>query len=344
MQLKKIPLDDVRVLSGEHFLQTPFWARFKTQFGWEAHAFSSLQERSEGESKEKGISLLYRKIGAFRIAYLPFPPFTQGEELTEFIQAIKPHLLPKTLFLRFDTPYQSKGEKRWDLRPPFRRIPSLTIQPQDTVLLDLVPPTEAILGEMHKKWRYNIRLSGKKGVIVKEGNSSDIPLWYELYRVTAQRDKISLHSQKYYQTLFDLAQKESEISLHLYLAMVEEECVAGIFVLQYGKRAVYLYGASGDAHREKMPAYALQWHAIEEMKSQGVEEYDLYGIPPNGEDKNHPMHGLYRFKTGFGGEIVHTQGIVDTPLIPLLYRGYRIVEKLRYWYYKRIKKWVIRLR
>jgi len=104
---------------------------------------------------------------------------------------------------------------------------------------------------------------------------------------------------------------------------------------------VYLYGASSNEHRNLMPAYSLQWKAILDAKDRGCTTWDFYGIPPN-EDPSHPMFGLYRFKTGFGGTIIHRIGSVDVPLRPIMYTCYRIAEKVRYFWYKKLKKALIR--
>jgi lipid II:glycine glycyltransferase (peptidoglycan interpeptide bridge formation enzyme) len=80
----------------------------------------------------------------------------------------------------------------------------------------------------------------------------------------------------------------------------------------------------------------LQWQAITDAKKSHCVEYDFYGIPPN-SDENHPMHGLYRFKTGFGGAIVHRPGSIDAPL-SRLYALYRAAENLRAFYHKKLKK------
>jgi lipid II:glycine glycyltransferase (peptidoglycan interpeptide bridge formation enzyme) len=50
------------------------------------------------------------------------------------------------------------------------------------------------------------------------------------------------------------------------------------------------------------------------------------------------MYGLYRFKTGFGGEILHRPGSYDYALKFFAYRGYRIAERARTWYYKSFRK------
>jgi lipid II:glycine glycyltransferase (peptidoglycan interpeptide bridge formation enzyme) len=77
-----------------------------------------------------------------------------------------------------------------------------------------------------------------------------------------------------------------------------------------------------------MAPYALQVKAMEDAQEAGCEEYDLFGIPPN-DDPSHPMAGLYRFKTGFGGRIVHRPGSLDYPCRPLVYRLFRTAETLR---------------
>jgi lipid II:glycine glycyltransferase (peptidoglycan interpeptide bridge formation enzyme) len=50
------------------------------------------------------------------------------------------------------------------------------------------------------------------------------------------------------------------------------------------------------------------------------------------------MYGLYRFKTGFGGEILHRPGSYDYPLRFFAYHAYRAAETLRAWYYKSFRK------
>jgi len=86
-----------------------------------------------------------------------------------------------------------------------------------------------------------------------------------------------------------------------------------------------------------MPAYCLQWRAIRDAREARCKRYDFYGIPPV-DDPAHPMYGLYRFKTGFGGSIVHRTGSVDLPLRPVLYGLYRLAEAGRAFWYKKLVK------
>lgn len=56
-------------------------------------------------------------------------------------------------------------------------------------------------------------------------------------------------------------------------------------------------------------------------------EYDLMGIPPNGNSE-HPMAGLYIFKTGFGGNKIKFGGAWDYPLNEKKYSPFRRAESI----------------
>jgi lipid II:glycine glycyltransferase (peptidoglycan interpeptide bridge formation enzyme) len=100
---------------------------------------------------------------------------------------------------------------------------------------------------------------------------------------------------------------------------------------------VYLYGASSNEHRNLMAPYALQWAALRDSRDRGAVEYDLFGIPPT-DDPAHPMHGLYRFKTGFGGDRIHRHGAWDRVFRPVVWTLWTRLDALRIWYFKVWKK------
>jgi lipid II:glycine glycyltransferase (peptidoglycan interpeptide bridge formation enzyme) len=114
----------------------------------------------------------------------------------------------------------------------------------------------------------------------------------------------------------------------LYTAEHEGDTIAAIVVLFRGKQATYLYGASSNLKRSLMAPYALQWRAMQDAKALGCTQYDLYGIPPD-ENPDHPMAGLYRYKTGFGGRIIRRPGSWDYPYKPALCALFSGAEYLR---------------
>lgn len=351
--LKRVELS--RLTGGSNLLQSGFWGEFKAPRaesgqGWEPMAFSY-----EWKGRSLTLLVLVRRLLKFiPMAYIPFGPELTGgegssaedrEHLWELGEALITELPLGTFFVRFDLQGRRHESKKWLRESGLQKAP-VDIQPPDTVLLDLERSLEEIRRAMHKKWRYNINLAGKKGVTVTTASRDKLSLWYELYRQTGERDKIALHRESYYRRLFDLAaahaieggvQGKDYPDLRLYLAYHEGDLLAGIITSFYGNRATYLYGASSNLKRNLMPAYALQWEAIKAAKEKGCTEYDFFGIPP-ADDPEHPMHGLYRFKTNFGGVIVHYWGCWDRVYGKLFYQIYRLAESGRQWYFKKFRK------
>jgi peptidoglycan pentaglycine glycine transferase (the first glycine) len=80
-----------------------------------------------------------------------------------------------------------------------------------------------------------------------------------------------------------------------------------------------------------MPNYLLQWEAIRWAKSLGCTTYDLWGIPDEDEEmleaefaqRRDGLWGVYRFKRGFGGQLVCNVGAWDRVYAPMRYRFYR---------------------
>ena len=347
--IKQILLDDFD--NKENLLQTAYWGRLKAQFGWEPFAFR-FDHPTLSDSVPFLVLVRRFKFG-FSLAYFPHGPEipaasagtpAREELLGELSKSLREYLPNKCLFLRFDLPWpgDTNGTFPLPLSRPFIKAP-VDIQPSSTVLLDLSASEEEILLQMKSKCRYNIRLALKKGVNVCVYGREKLDVWYEMYKETAKRDRIVVHSLDYYRALFTTASERPADSPVIYLLMAEidEVPVAGIILALHGHRATYLFGASTEIKRNHMPAFALQWEAIRMAKAAGCTAYDLFGIPPN-DNPSHPMHGLYRFKTGFGGAIEHRLGCWDYPYIKLLYSAYRLLEISRQLYFKKLRRKVSR--
>lgn len=74
-----------------------------------------------------------------------------------------------------------------------------------------------------------------------------------------------------------------------------------------------------------MASYAIHWKAIQLARLKGCLSYDLGAVSPS-KDPEHPFFGLYRFKTGFGGKVVHQTGSWDYPLDEKYYNIFRNCE------------------
>ena len=291
-------------------------------------------------------------------------PETQAIEFAHFLSelaiALKTELPKNTIAIRFDPDVSFTNPEDRDLfnygmqlityadKLKIRKN-SVDIQPPDSTLVDLTGTEKEILEKMHSKWRYNIRLSERKGVVIHRYLGNDINLsekidkFYELTKITNARDGNASHSKAYYADLIKSSAEEVAAGkdvpvISLYIAEHEGEEIASIMTLFSHDEAIYLYGASSNNKRNLMPNHLLQWTAMKDAQAYGSKYYDMYGMPPEGKDENHPMHGLYMFKANFGGKNIHRTGSWDIPL-KAIYHPYSAAEKLRaFWHKKVIKK------
>lgn len=315
---------------------------FKSKESFIYHTPSSVQD----DIIVSDLLVILQKIDRdHSIAYVPYGPELepaeefQGMFLEELSESIRSFLPKNCIMIRFDLCWQSywakdpdhfDENKNWlgepqitaqELRFNFNtlnwnfRKASYNILPSNTIYLNLNREIDEILASMKPKTRYNINLALRKGVNIRKLNLDQIDVWYELYKQTAARNNIYLNDIKYFQTVLSTKINDSKSPAEVILLAAEynSKPLAAMFLIITDKRGTYLYGASSAEHRNLMATYALQWEAIKTSKLKGCTEYDMFGVSP-GPDVNHPMYGLYRFKTGFGGDIFHSLGCWDYPL------------------------------
>ncbi|MGQ9709602.1 MAG: lipid II:glycine glycyltransferase FemX [Anaerolineae bacterium] len=321
-----------------HILQTAEWGELKAAFGWSPQRVAVLEDGVP----RAGALVLYRRLplGLGSLAYVPRGPLVdweRPEEVAELLEALAGAARARrtiTLIVEPDLP----DEPRWrelltalGLRPS----PLGSIQPRRTLVVDIGRSEADILAAMKPKTRYNIRLAQRKGVTVGEGTESDFPAFHRLMAETAARDRFGVHAPAYYEQAYRLFVPRGWA--RLLMARVEGNPVAALMVFALGQRAWYFYGASSDAHREKMPTYRLQWEAMRWARSRGCAEYDLWGVPDEDEGRleaeftrrQDGLWGVYRFKRGFGGRLIRMIGAWERPLRPALHRIYAAVAARR---------------
>lgn len=314
-----------------HLLQSWQWGQLKAAFGWQAVRVSA----EDGGRLVAGAQVLFRSLPppfpSLSIAYMPKGPildFGDQEICEALLSAI--HRLARqkrAILLKIEPELPDSPAVVRQLQAcgfcPSRQ----TIQPRSTIHIDLRADPDKILARMKSKTRYNVRLAGRKGVVVREGTAEDLPIFYRLIERTGRRDGFAVHSQGYYETAYRLFVPSG--LARLFLATYHDEIIAGLMAFAFGQRAWYLYGASSDKERNRMPNHLLQWEAIRWARERGCLTYDLWGIPDEvGKEpekyertitnRQGGLWGVYRFKQGFGGQVVRYVGAYDYVYRPAL--------------------------
>jgi lipid II:glycine glycyltransferase (peptidoglycan interpeptide bridge formation enzyme) len=325
------------------FLQTSAWAALKSRFGWQA---TRVVLNDNTGRPYAGASLLLRRAAGISVAYIPRGPVVDWSDVTaasatmDAVAQEARRMGASVLLVEPELPDSQEAQKHM-VRLGLRRSPN-TIQPPSTTVLDISGEEDDVLARMKSKWRYNVRLAERKGVTVRELHAADLPVFNQLMNETAARDGFAVHSADYYAAAFELFTPQWGAFL---LAEHEGKPLGALVVLVCGTMAWYVWGASSNHERSRMPNHALQWAAMRWARARGATCYDFWGIPDeigklatgvnNGSGAgtavdaipidlemlpSHDLWGVYRFKQGFGGEVVRHVGTWEMPLRPLGYQ------------------------
>ncbi|HTX79311.1 MAG TPA: peptidoglycan bridge formation glycyltransferase FemA/FemB family protein [Longilinea sp.] len=299
-----------------HILQSPAWGELKSAFGWKPVRVASDKAAAQ---------VLFRQLPlGMSLAYVPKGPLGENwQDLWPQIDAVC--RARKAVFLKVEPDvWDAESKTIQDYFPGF--IPSKPIQPWRTVLVSLEGGEEGWLRVMKQKTRYNIHLAERKEVVVRP--TDDLEVFHQLMKTTGERDRFGVHSKAYYQKAFDLFSARNECVI--LLAEYQNTPLGALMVFAHGGHAWYMYGASNDIERNRMPTYLLQWEAMRWAAAHGCKLYDLWGVPDCDEEeleasferRSDGLWGVYRFKRGFGGKLTRSVGAWDKVYNPLLYRFY----------------------
>jgi peptidoglycan pentaglycine glycine transferase (the first glycine) len=330
-----------QVLPNPHPLQSWTWGHFKARWGWTASPLLlQVHDRPDEHLPLAAAMLLMRKAPRlpFSILYVPKGPLldyndaalrrvalAQLEQIARREKAIFVKIDPDVaLSWGLEDERRSASGARFvsELKERGWRFSAGQVQFRNTVELDLTRPEEEILADMKQKTRYNIRLAGRKGVKVRLGTAADFEAIAAMYMTTAARDGFAVRPVEYYLDAWN-SLYQAGLAQPI-LAVYQGQALAAVVIVRYGQRAIYMYGASTDSERRRMPNYLLQWEAMRWAKGQGCEVYDFWGAPDEFVESD-SLWGVWRFKAGFNGRVVRHIGAWDYPSRPFWYWVYTTV-------------------
>ncbi len=290
--------DEYVLENGGHPLQLWAWGQVKAGHGWVAERMFAYEEDTIVGAAQVLIRHLPTPFRSF--AYVPRGPIGSSDYIAEFLEKItalvkRDHhsvalsIEPDTL--EFDKP------EGW-VRSTNKVLSA------ETILLDLNKSESDLLADMAKKTRQYIRKSAADVTIKQVRKREDIDACLKIYRDTSTRAGFNLHNDQYYLDVFLQMQDYSPI----FMAYVNEEPVAFLWLAISGDTAYELYGGVNESGQELRANYALKWHAIRKVKEWGLRRYDFGGLVAG---------GVSNFKQGWSSEVTVFAGTFDRPLSPL---------------------------
>lgn len=321
--------DDVITTLGGGLLQSWSWGELKGRHGWQAVRLGLLS----GDSALCAAQVLFKQVGPLSVGYVPrgiARVDTNQPATAAFTVALDQLCRGRRSVVCFYEPETNQcideGSRGLSWAPS-----QTVLQPLRTIKVAVGATDDELLSRMKSKTRYNVRLAERRGVTVRVGSEADLPSFYHLLQETGERDAFGIHQLGYYADTLRLLGSNAV----LLIAEYESQPAAAIIVARFGAEAIYLHGASAATYQRHMPAYLVQFAAMRWAREQGCRLYDMWGIPATDDQPSvtsdeaqslnvrDGLWGVYRFKQGFGGEVISYPGVFERVYMKPLMRLWR---------------------
>lgn len=307
-----------------HPLQSWEWGEFRKKMGISVVRLGRFQNAILSEIAQ--ISFHQIPHTGFTIGYVPKGCIPTKEMCTALIACGKEK---KAIFIKLE-PHIPKSHAH---EFPYSDFPLLLRSPHPlfttyTFQLNLIPGEGELMGKMHPKTRYNIRVAQKHGVLIrKDTRSTAFEAYWNLMHETTKRQHFYAHTKSYHETMWKLL-SEAGIA-HLFTATYRGEIIVTWIVFLFNSILYYPYGASSMLHRNVMASNLMMWETIRWGKEKGAKIYDMWGALGPNPDHQNPWYGFHKFKEGFGPDLVQFVGSYDLVVNRKLYPLYNFVHSLR---------------
>lgn len=345
MQIKEFD-DDKKENWNKFILQSPFanplqswqWGEVKKDATWEVLRLGVYQKTKLVAAAQ----ILTRHLPLhFKLFYSPYGPVLDWEMpyaeeiLTEIKNYLTKLLDHRYLFWKIEPLVTTEQGEKWKIpdileKVGFRKAMK-SIQPQNTIIVDLQKSETELLESFEKDTRYSIRRGEREEVEVKEFNNplNNQPLkeFYDLYTLTAKRGKFPPRSWNQFARLWE---EMAPDQVRLYQAWYKTTLLAAAVVFTLKPKAFLVYAGSirDEQYKNKFPTYFIQWEVMKSLQKEKFTSYDLWGVVPK-EATKHSWAGISLFKRGFRGTEVNYVGAYDLPLSPF-YDLFPILDNLRH--------------
>ena len=312
------------------FMQSPIWGNVKAN--WESEGL--ISRGCDGRIRGTCLVLI-KRLPLCSMLYAPRGPvcdYNDAVTLADIVRGIDDIAKKYHAFAAVcDPPVSDVGALRSAGFLHTLTDEDRLIQCRSNYILDLNGRTpDDIRAHFKPEYRNRISKAQRRGVWCKEysGENAVAKLddFYSLMIQTGKRDGFPIRSKEYFANFIRAFGERSR--LFMCYAKISEDTVplSGAITVNYGGKFSYVYGASGDLWRDLYPNYLMQQTMINAAVKHGCRVYDFGGVPFYDDDTRRE-YGMYRFKRGFGGEVVSYAGQLAKIYRPTLYRAAAFMKR-----------------
>lgn len=311
-----------------HICQSYEWGEVMSSFGWEAIRLV-LEENA---SLKAVISLLKKKkLGGLSYLYAPRGPIVNQEPgdgvwdyLLDNLKRISREQKAVALRLNPEVLKPSSVES-FLINKEFKETPLIDLY-KCTFFLDLSKTSDELWSNLEYRTKYAVKKATRDNIEVVSVNSREnLVQFHKLSQDMAERKEMSAIPFDFLEKIWSKFAPDENAKI--FLALHQGQPIGGAFILRFGTKCWYKWGASIKAGKGLTPNEAIQWEVIQWAKKQGCRLYDLQGCSCESDTQD----GVTLFKRGFGGNFISLIGEYEY--------GY---SSLLYWFWNHI--WLKRIR
>jgi len=276
------------------------------------------------------------------IGYIPSGPFYKvpnDQSLDVLVDSINKLARKRRIQYVAITPYVEneyldKILEKNGYNPTQEMLPPI-LTTRATLILDLSKELDALLMDMRRETRREIKLALKSELTIREGDKKDLDTLFRLMSIVADKkgERPLPGSVDVFNRIWDYFHPKGFVKL--LIAELEGKPISMGIIFTFGNTVrFWKYGWSGEEHK-KYPNQLLYWELIRWSKNNGFLYFDIVqvdscvtdhlslGLPVTDELKSSPLYGPTLYKIGFGGRVVKFSGPwfrFQNPIIRYTYR------------------------
>ena len=325
-------------LAGGILLQSWGWGDFQKKIGhklWRLGVY-------DGDTFVGGASVILVNSRFRSHLYVSNGPFVIQKRpdlsIPIMIETLLPHIKKLTSasvhFIRFD-PLLEKDDQTHEelLLTGLKKAPTY-VQPERTILVDLTPTEEEIMGRMSPSTRNGVKKGIKDGVEVRYSTADeDFSQFWKMYQNTVGRRHFVSYSKRYYYSQLATLKESGNYEI----------CIASVngmpqtaSLIAYDKTTAYYLHTGRTYCTDPIARHASKvqvWDLLKRSKERGLKFFNMYGIAKYDNDPDDPWAGLTEFKRGFGGRAIEYVGAYDYPLTPTYWSIWLLEKTRKMWGY-----------
>ena len=170
------------------------------------------------------------------------------------------------------------------------------------VVLDLRKSLDEIKKEIKKEAKKNVKKAEASGLVVREGNDSDLQEFYKHYESHHKELGLLIFPFDYFKLIFEFIIQEKKGEF--FVAEKEGKFAAGIMVSTFNNRLYEMAVASNVEFMDLRPNDLLKMNVVEFGHENGFDVFDLSNIAVEGNEK---QMGVNRFKLKWGNVVSYNE-------------------------------------